>query len=107
MSPPALAAEPSDLESNITITVDGAQKQVSLAEAMAALNIPAASIALIDKDQIAFARAYGDGVTPNTLFQAASLSKFVTAVGALRLVDQNADANAAACSGQMRHPPGS
>jgi hypothetical protein len=88
LSPPALAAEPSDIESNITITVDGAQKQVSLAEAMAALNIPAASIALIDKDQIALARAYGDGVTPNTLFQAASLSKFVTAVGALRLVDQ-------------------
>ena len=99
LSPPALAAEPSDIESNITITVDGAQKQVSLAEAMAALNIPAASIALIDKDQIAFARAYGDGVTPDTLFQAASLSKFVTAVGALRLVDQkrlslDADANA-------------
>jgi CubicO group peptidase (beta-lactamase class C family) len=87
-SPPALTAEPSDIESNLTIAIGGAEKQVSLAEAMAALNIPAASIALIDQDQIAFARAYGDGVAPDSQFQAASLSKFVTAVGALRLVDQ-------------------
>ena len=50
---------------------------------MAALNIPAASIALIDQDQIAFARAYGDGLASDSQFQAASLSKFVTAVGAL------------------------
>ena len=45
-SPPTLTAEPSDIESNLTITIGGAAKQVSLAEAMAALNIPAASIAL-------------------------------------------------------------
>ena len=87
-SPPTLTAEPSDIESNLTITIGGAAKQVSLAEAMAALNIPAASIALIDQDQIAFARAYRDGVASDSQFQAASLSKFVTAVGALRLVDQ-------------------
>lgn len=86
--PPTLTAEPSDIESNLTIAIGGAEKQVSLAEAMAALNIPAASIALIDQDQIAFARAYGDGVVPDSQFQAASLSKFVTAVGALRLVYQ-------------------
>src|SRR5262249_47998095 len=86
--PPALTAEPSDIESNLTIAIGGAEKQVSLAEAMAALNIPAASIALIDQDQIAFARAYGDGVAPDSQFQAASLPTFVTAVGALRLVDQ-------------------
>src|SRR5262249_43136293 len=57
-SPPALIAEPSDIESNLTIAIGGAEKQVSLAEAMAALNIPAASIALIDQDQIAFAPAH-------------------------------------------------
>jgi len=73
---------------NLTIAIGGAEKQVSLAEAMAALDIPAASIALIDQDQIAFARAYGDGLASDSQFQAASLSKFVTAVGALRLVDQ-------------------
>src|SRR5690242_5637741 len=52
LSPPALAAQPSDIESNLPIAIGGAEKHVSLAEAMAALNIPAASIALIDKYQI-------------------------------------------------------
>jgi CubicO group peptidase (beta-lactamase class C family) len=82
----ALAVEASDIESSLTITVGGSEKQVTLAEAMIALNIPSVSIALIDQDQIAFAR--GDGTTPDTLFQAASLSKFVAAVGAMRLFDQ-------------------
>ena len=98
-SAPACAAEPSDIERNLIVTIDGAAKQLSLAEALAALNIPAASIALIDQDRIAFARAYGEGATTDTLFQAASLSKFVAAVGAMRLVDQkrlslDADVNA-------------
>jgi CubicO group peptidase (beta-lactamase class C family) len=103
LSPPAFAAVSSDIESNLSITIGGAEKQVSLAEAMAALNIPAVSIALIDQDRISFARAYGDGVTPDTLFQSASLSKFVAAVGAMRLVDQkrlslDTDVNAALTS---------
>ena len=103
LSPPVFAAVPSDIESNLSITIGGAEKQVSLAEAMAALNIPAVSIAHIDQDRIAFARAYGDGVTPDTLFQAASLSKFVAAVSAMRLVDQkrlslDTDVNAALTS---------
>lgn len=55
---------------------------------MASLSIPAVSLALIDRDQIAFARSYGQGATPETLFQAASLSKLVTAAGAMRLVQQ-------------------
>ena len=63
-------------------------KQVSLGEALALLNIPSVSIALIDQGQIAFARAYGENATPDTLYQAASLSKFVAAIGAMRLVEQ-------------------
>ena len=59
-SAPALAVEPSDIESNLTITIGGSEQQVTLAEAMAALNIPAVSFALIDQDRIAFARAYGE-----------------------------------------------
>jgi CubicO group peptidase (beta-lactamase class C family) len=103
LSPPPSAAEPSDIESNLSITIGGAEKQLSLAEAMAALNIPVVSIALINQDRIAFARAYGDGVTPDMLFQAASLSKFVAAVGAMCLVDQkrfslDTDVNAALTS---------
>src|SRR5919206_3407602 len=44
----AFAAEASDIEQGLTVTIGGAEKQVTLAEAMAALNIPSASIALID-----------------------------------------------------------
>ncbi len=84
----AQAAAPEALESGLSITIGGATKTLSLGEAMAALNVPSVSIALIDQDQIAFARAYGQGATPDTLFQAASLSKFVAAIGAMRLVDQ-------------------
>jgi CubicO group peptidase (beta-lactamase class C family) len=84
----ALAAEPSDLESNLTISVGGVEKTLTLGEAMAALNIPSVSLALIDQDRVALARAYGEDATPEALYQAASLSKFVAAVGAMRLVDE-------------------
>jgi CubicO group peptidase (beta-lactamase class C family) len=51
--------------------------------------VPSASIAVIDRGEIAFVRAYGAGATPATLYQAASLSKLVSAVGAMRLVDED------------------
>jgi CubicO group peptidase (beta-lactamase class C family) len=88
-APTAQAADPELLESGLSITIGGETKTLSLSEAMAALNIPSVSIAVIDQDRIAFARAYGQSVTPDTLFQAASLSKFVAAIGTMRLVDQN------------------
>jgi len=99
MSVAALAAEPADVETNLTITLGGMEKQLTLAEAMSALNIQSVSMALIDKDRIAWARAYGANATPDTLYQAASLSKFVAAVGAMRLVEAkrlalDADVNA-------------
>ena len=88
LSAPTFAADPTDLETKLTITIGGLERTLSLEEAKAALNIPSVSLALIDRDSIAFARAYGENATPNTLYQAASLSKFVVAVGAMRLVDQ-------------------
>ena len=88
LSVPAFAADPSDLESKLTIAVGGIDKTLTLGGAMDALNIPSVSLALIDQDRVAFARAYGAGATPETLYQAASLSKFVAAVGAMRLVDE-------------------
>ncbi len=88
LAPPAPAANPEDLESGLKLTIAGEAKTLTLSQAMAALNIRAVSIALIDQDRIAFTRAYGDGVTPDTLFQAASLSKFVAAIGTMRLLDQ-------------------
>jgi CubicO group peptidase (beta-lactamase class C family) len=51
------------------------------------LNVSSVSIALIDEGRIAFARAYGKDATPDTPYQAASLSKFVAAIGAMPLVE--------------------
>ncbi len=57
--------------------------------------IPGLSIAVIDSGKIVLSRAYGvtrrgttTPVTTNTLFQAGSISKSVTAVGAMRLVER-------------------
>ena len=82
-----LAAEPNDIEHDLVITVQGEEKRVALDQALALLNVPSVSIALIDEGRIAFARAYGKDATPDTLYQAASLSKFVAAIGAMRLVE--------------------
>jgi len=84
---PISAAEPSELENDLTIVMDGAAKSLTLEDAMNALKIPSVSLALIDGDHIAFARAYGASATSETLYQAASLSTFVAAVGAMRLVE--------------------
>jgi CubicO group peptidase (beta-lactamase class C family) len=87
LAPSALGAEPSDLESELTMSIGGVEQTLTLQQAMDRLNIPSVSLALIDQDKIAFTRAYGAGVTPETLYQAASVSKFVAAVGAMRLVE--------------------
>ena len=62
---------------------------------MQRLHVPAVSIAVIHNGQIEWARGYGitrEGgapVTPDTLFQAASISKSLTAMAALHLVEQD------------------
>ena len=81
------AAEPGAIENDLVITVQGEERHVSLDEALKLLNIPSASLALIDEGRIAFASAYGKDATPDTVYQAASLSKFVAAIGAMRLVE--------------------
>jgi CubicO group peptidase (beta-lactamase class C family) len=69
-----------------------AVRTMRLAERMRALHVPGVSIAVIDQGKIAWTRAYGLSdadsgrpVTPDTLFQAASISKPVTAVATLKL----------------------
>jgi CubicO group peptidase (beta-lactamase class C family) len=84
---PATAVEPSAIERDLIVTVQGGEKRADIDEALALLNIPSASLALIDEGRIAFARAYGRNATPDTLYQAASLSKFVASIGAMRLVE--------------------
>jgi CubicO group peptidase (beta-lactamase class C family) len=72
-----------------------AGKPASIAERMAYHDIPAMSMAVIDDGKLAWTRAYGvrgrgmgGPVTPDTLFQAASLSKSLTALGAVLLAQQ-------------------
>jgi CubicO group peptidase (beta-lactamase class C family) len=68
---------------------------MSLAERMRHYSVPAVSIAVINEGRIEWARAYGvmeaggaSAVDTATLFQAASISKPVAAMAALRLVEQ-------------------
>jgi CubicO group peptidase (beta-lactamase class C family) len=75
-----------------------------LADRMADLHVPGVSVAVIHGGQIEWARGFGvtriggPPVTPDTLFQAASISKPVSAMAVLRLVqdgklDLDADVN--------------
>jgi CubicO group peptidase (beta-lactamase class C family) len=85
----ARTADPAAIETDLAITVGGVEKRVGIDDALSLLKVPSASIAVIDRGEIAFARAYGAGAAPATIYQAASLSKFVAAVGAMRLVDED------------------
>jgi len=65
----------------------------TLGERLAYYNTPGLGVAVIDQGHIAWSRGYGvleegrdQPVTTSTLFQACSVSKHVTAIGALRLV---------------------
>jgi len=69
--------------------------QFTLQQLMDVFKVPGLSVAVVDGFKIAWAKPYGvaeagttSAVTTSTLFQAASISKFVTAAGALYLVDQ-------------------
>ena len=79
----------SDIEHGLAIAPPGgAPRQLDLPAAMQALHIPSVSAAVIERGRLDWARAFGTGATADTLYQAASLSKLVTAVAALRLVEQ-------------------
>ncbi|MFN7935804.1 MAG: serine hydrolase [Bryobacteraceae bacterium] len=60
----------------------------SLTERQEVYKTPAVSVAVVENHSLAWARAWGDGTTPETPFQAASISKPVAALVALRLVEQ-------------------
>lgn len=78
------------------VVIRGAPGQkMTLQDRMAFHQVPAVSIAVINNGQVEWARAYGMAdaagdrpATVNTLFQAGSISKSVTAIGALRLAEQ-------------------
>ena len=60
---------------------------IDLAEALRTLHIPSVDVAVIDNGRVVWSRTFG-GAPTNAIYQAASLSKLVTAVAALRLVDR-------------------
>lgn len=69
--------------------------RMRLEQRMLAHKVPGVSVAVIDNFRIAWARGYGvreaggtDPVTTETLFQAASISKPIAALAALRLVQE-------------------
>ncbi len=78
------------------IVVKGsADQQMNLMDRMAYYQVPAVSIALINQGRVEWAKAYGMAdianhrpATTSTLFQAGSISKALSAMGAMRLVEQ-------------------
>ncbi len=86
---------PDSIVLTIELSPDEPLLQVTLYQLMAIFKEPGLSIAVIDHNRIAWAKGFGvtsaSGqtlVTPQTLFQAASISKPITAAGALWLVQQ-------------------
>ena len=94
----------SDIEARITrienglvfdpIAVKG-QTAYKLAEQMEYYKVPGVSVAFFESDHVVWAKGYGYAdvaqkipVTPETLFQAASISKPVSALAALHLVEE-------------------
>ena len=68
---------------------------MNILDRMKYYNVPGVSVAVIEKGEIAWAKGYGvketsstDPVTPETLFQAASISKPITTLSTLQLVEK-------------------
>jgi CubicO group peptidase (beta-lactamase class C family) len=85
------------VENNIPPILLGANQpplQFTLQQLMEVFRVPGLSVAVVDDFKIAWAKPYGvteagttNPVTTGTMFQAASISKAVTATGALHLVE--------------------
>lgn len=77
------------------VTIKGQNVTMKLADRLAFYKVPGVSIAVISDGKLAWAKGYGvieagstKSVTPETRFQAASISKPVAAMAALALVEQ-------------------
>ena len=89
----SIARVENGLVSAVAIVGQPAERRSITAE-MARLHVLGVSVAVLRAGAIAWAKGYGvtraggPAVTPDTLFQAGSISKPVTAFAALRLVDR-------------------
>jgi CubicO group peptidase (beta-lactamase class C family) len=87
-APAEQASAYSDIEHGLEIAPPNAPAvRLDLKDALRSLNIPSVSVALIEADKVSWAHAWGNA-SAQTLYQAASFSKLVTAFAALRLVEQ-------------------
>jgi CubicO group peptidase (beta-lactamase class C family) len=85
-----------NVEANLQpAVIKAGDKPASLAERMRQYDVPGLSVAVIHNGKVEWARGWGvrdttscAAVTPETAFQAASISKVATAMVALRLVEQ-------------------
>ncbi|RKG96459.1 tetratricopeptide repeat protein [Corallococcus sp. CA053C] len=93
---PSEAARLARVEAGLTpATIPGEEpRRMSLQRWMELYKIPGVSIAVFEKNALVWAKGYGvmqaggtDPVTPDTLFQAASISKPVTALAAMHYVE--------------------
>ena len=64
------------------------EPRAALEERMARLQVPGLAVAVVDGGKLVWSGGYGAGITPDTLFQAGSISKTVAALTALRLAAQ-------------------
>jgi len=124
---PATAQQAAPTPSKIAVVEQGLTSAVVLAGApaphrtieteMRRLNVPGVSVAVLHGGAIEWSKGYGitraggPAVTPSTLFQAGSISKPVTALAALRLVQQHRLTLDGAVNAQLRGwqlptPPG-
>ena len=85
----------SGIEERIRRVENGLLLTKTIADRMETHHVPGMSIAVINDFEIEWTKGYGvlelggnDAVTPDTLFQAGSIAKPVTAVGALHYVEQ-------------------
>ncbi|MGC2464335.1 MAG: serine hydrolase [Candidatus Acidiferrum sp.] len=95
---PALIARIARIENGLlpAVVIKGqSPAPMTIAARMEHYKVPGVSVAFFDHGQILWTRAYGFAdvaskkpVTPDTLFQAASISKSVTALAALRLAQE-------------------
>ena len=77
------------------VYIKGTSPAAALAERMKFYRIPGVSVAVVNEGRVEWARGFGvkdastnEPVTPDTLFQAGSISKPVAALAALRLVQE-------------------
>ncbi|WP_271079335.1 serine hydrolase domain-containing protein [Aurantiacibacter sp. MUD61] len=93
-----------EIESALTplVTFRGEEAaRPSLEERMEQLGIANASVAVYRDGELEWARGYGEGIDPDTLFQAASLSKAVASAGIIALAMERGVSLDADISGEL------